>query len=466
MYGFEVPRTGQTVSPVGFSKKCAAVFIFGLLWISNCLAQGTSKKTPQQEYWIAFDRVGAGSGLKHDVDLDVYVVDADGKHTKRLTSDHQSHNPSWSPDGRQIAYIRDASSIKTVSYGSSSSSGRTHSGSDWDPFSPDAPYETFAKFGDFLSMRRAVMRMSSDGKNGSLIVSLGPDTRDVLWLPDGNHVAVRLSHRRDLRIRIQAYGQALPDFITKEPLIQYIDNLKPSMSASVHPPNALEFVPYADNFLPIFYAHLADEIDGGMNYPLLRPMMASPDRHASQSIVPLDGSHSSLSAPAFDASWSRDGKRIAYSTFSGGKNSVLYVAAMDGTNVVNPQPVTDESLDAHDPAWAADGSRIALSGMWRTSSQIFMIDSDGRNLVQLSRNPNLLCSHATWSPDGKWIAAACRPPQFTTDPIYNALGWDSNIYLFEVGKPGARPRRLTQCFKTAGCGAHNPSFAPAGTVAP
>jgi len=168
---------------------------------------------------------------------------------------------------------------------------------------------------------------------------------------------------------------------------------------------------------------------------------------------------------AYDIAWSSDAKRIAYSAFNAGQNSVLYVREMLGDEVKgNSRALTDQTLDAHGPAWSADG-KLAFVGLWKDTSQIFILGADGGNLIQLSRNQKLSCYHPSWSPDGKWVVADCRQNVTVMQPLTSELGGLSSIYLFEVGKPGSKPRRLTRCAATnplppPTCGARNPSFAP------
>jgi Tol biopolymer transport system component len=104
--------------------------------------------------------------------------------------------------------------------------------------------------------------------------------------------------------------------------------------------------------------------------------------------------------------------------------------------------------------------------VWEDSSQIFIINTDGSNLVQLSVNPKMLCFHLSLSPDGKWIAAECRPNVTVMRPSEYEAGLKSNIYLFDADKPGAKPRKLSKCDPSRSsslfyaCGARNPSFKP------
>ncbi len=438
----------QAASRLSFpaSRFISVLFLF-ILCVGSSGAQVSPKKSSEHEYPIVFDEVSRPFSPTRDVYWDVYVMDQTGKHTKRLTSDHQSHNPSWSPSGQEIVYIRDESAI----HDSASTLLGDFSG-------PNMPYDSLLNYGMFLNMKREIMRISSDGKQRSQITTGDPDVHDVSWLPDGDHVAIRISYRRDLQVRVEALHQLPPDYVREEPLVQFIAKTRPAL-----PPSRnyflQEFSPLADNFLPIVYAQLGATRFDRENYwspQHMRPWTA--DRNASLCIISLDGSPSSLPAPPFDTAWSRDGQQVAYSSFLGNEGSTLYVADVEGTAINNTRRITEDALDAHDPSWSPDGLRLAFSGLANGGSKIFMINRDGTNILQISRDTKIACSHATWSPDGRWIAAECRLPQTNPDPVVNALGWFSNIYLFDVEHPEAAPSKLTSCFST--CGAHNPSFVP------
>ncbi len=221
--------------------------------------------------------------------------------------------------------------------------------------------------------------------------------------------------------------------------------------------------PPVDNFLPTFYgSHGLYNIG---RWALADKQQYSADLSTSLSVMSLDGDPATAPVPAYDSAWSRDGRRIAYSSFTGDQKSVLYVADLHGDEVGAPRALTKQELDAHGPAWSEDGSRIAFTGLWKDSSQIFIIKADGSNLIQLSRDANMRCSHVSWSPDGRWIAAGCSPNVTIVEGDGYVAASKSHIYLFDTSRPGAKPRQLTRCGHDARynlCGARNPSFAPAG----
>ncbi len=435
--------------------KFLAILFLGFVCAEYCVAQQLAKKPPAQEFWIVFDAMAQrGPCYPHDV----YVMDQKGEHVKRLTSDHRSHNPSWSPDGRGIVFLEDECKPPAL-----------------------FPYGSFDELRDFLSTPRDVYWMNSDGRNSSLIARIGPNAQDTLWIPIGNQVAVRLADRSSLVVHMK--GSRFPsNGQPEEPLSRYLEvegdwyrklycqtsesALGTTYPIEVYCPGGgrlLILTPPADNFLPTFYG--SHGLSNLGRWALADKLQYSADLSTSLSVMSLNGGAATAPVPAYDSAWSRDGRRIAYSSFTGDQNSILYVADLHAEEAGKPRALTDQELDAHGPDWSADGSRIGFTGLWRDSSQIFIIKADGSNLIQLSRDANMRCSHVSWSPDGRWIAAACSPNVTIANGEGLVPGNRSNIYLFDSSRPGAKPRRLTECGHNARydlCGARNPSFAPAG----
>ena len=88
-----------------------------------------------------------------------------------------------------------------------------------------------------------------------------------------------------------------------------------------------------------------------------------------------------------DPSWSDDGKRIAFETNRNG-NIDIYSIDSGGRN---PRQLTKGPLNEEDPAWSPKGNRIAYTVASKDglSRQIWVMDGDGANPVQLTNTPNL-----------------------------------------------------------------------------
>ena len=126
------------------------------------------------------------------------------------------------------------------------------------------------------------------------------------------------------------------------------------------------------------------------------------------------------SEAAWGAAWSPDGQRIAFVSRQDG-NENIYVMNTDGSSVTQ---LTSDPFQYYyilrdptdtDPAWSPDGKQIAfVSG--RSGSllnpqalNIYVMDANGLNAVQLTGQgknslPSFGYAHPAWSPDGKQIA--------------------------------------------------------------
>jgi Tol biopolymer transport system component len=97
-------------------------------------------------------------------------------------------------------------------------------------------------------------------------------------------------------------------------------------------------------------------------------------------------------------SWSPDGKRIAFESVRGGSIS-LWVMNSDGTN---PSQLTRDLSNNWHPAWSPDGKRIAFASDRSGNYDIWMMNADGSNPVPLTQDP-ANDFRPSWSPDGKKI---------------------------------------------------------------
>jgi TolB protein len=128
--------------------------------------------------------------------------------------------------------------------------------------------------------------------------------------------------------------------------------------------------------------------------------------------------------PVLDAHprWSADGRRIVFHRYRT-TGSTVYVVNAKGGGL--------RSLgDGYDPSWSPDGKRIALAAKPPDSDtfNIYVMRPDGRNRTRLTTNPEG-DSNPEWSPDGKLIA------------FDGTAQRDSDIYL--VRADGTSRRRLT-----------------------
>jgi dipeptidyl aminopeptidase/acylaminoacyl peptidase len=117
--------------------------------------------------------------------------------------------------------------------------------------------------------------------------------------------------------------------------------------------------------------------------------------------------------------------RIAYASLANGHRQIFSVDA-DGTD---PVQLTHLSTDQFHPAWSPDGMRIAFDAQAEDGvMQIWVMDASGGNLERLTRGPgwNYL---PQWSPDGSRIAFVSTR--------------DGNDEIYVMNRDGTHQRRLT-----------------------
>lgn len=120
------------------------------------------------------------------------------------------------------------------------------------------------------------------------------------------------------------------------------------------------------------------------------------------SVVNADGTGYTELTHADDGfpEWSPDGSRIAFARFGDYVNRwAIWVMEADGENAVM---VFDRPDDDVAPEWSPDGSRLVFTSVVSGSQQVFRVDADGSNAMQLTSTG--VNGDAVFSPDGTFIA--------------------------------------------------------------
>lgn len=112
--------------------------------------------------------------------------------------------------------------------------------------------------------------------------------------------------------------------------------------------------------------------------------------------------------PEFDAAWSPDGKRVAF-TFDkvspNQGNLEVYTCDMKGENL-QPLAVDGKALSHEEsPAWSPDGEWIVYSSTRDGNQEIYLSRVGSTETRRLTSDP-ALDAHPAFSPDGKRIAFA------------------------------------------------------------
>lgn len=131
---------------------------------------------------------------------------------------------------------------------------------------------------------------------------------------------------------------------------------------------------------------------------------------------------------ASDADVARDGNRMAFSHFDRELN--IWALDLDSAGRAEGPPVRafDSTRSELSPAYSPDGRSVAFGSSRSGNDEIWVCRSDGSNCAQLTALQGKHAGSPEWSPDGKWIAFDVSYPN----------SWE----VFVVQASGGKPRRL------------------------
>ena len=140
------------------------------------------------------------------------------------------------------------------------------------------------------------------------------------------------------------------------------------------------------------------------------------------------------------ASFSADGTKVAVSSSDGG-DADIFVMDADGSNPVNITAGSDE--DEYSPDFSPDGSRLAfISNRLDSKGDLFTMAADGSDVVTVHAADDLEAETPVYSPDGKQIAFVTR------------LTKNSAVRVSTVAAAGGQPKEL----KDSGAISDGPSW--------
>ena len=247
----------------------------------------------------------------------------------------------WSPDGTRIAYVAAVGRYAQV-FLLDLRSGERRQLTEGEHLNAEPRWSPDGRSLVFVSQRDGagqLHRIEADGSGRRRLSTLGAPEASPSWSPDGSRIAfVRIAAKRDLWV----------------------------MDADGDNAQALAFGP-ADEDSPLWTP------DGRqLVYALRHP------QHTEFRRVDLHSGETALllrqQGMAQSASFSPDGRRLAFLSNSGGQPMSLWLAAADGSDA---RRLSQPSSDEMSPQWSADGRELVFVGLVNARPQLLRMDVQG-----------------------------------------------------------------------------------------
>lgn len=323
----------------------------------------------------------------------IFLMGATGESVKRISN--VGANPSWSFDGKQIAFASTSfespwlfrASFESKIWIFDVASGQKRSLSALNAIQPSwSPSGSRIAYWTLKGARRDIWTISSSGAS-SLAVTNDPATDcNPIWSPDGKYLYFSSDRGGSLnlwRVKIEEQtGKAL------------------SLPEPVTTPSAeSNYLSFSKNGKDLLFSSVfsQDNIEKLTFDPEQEKMMGP-----AQSVT-TGTKKFKYPDP------SPDGKWLACSSW-GEQHQDIYIMHPDGTNL--RQLTNDAYVDRY-PKWSHDGNKIAFYSARNDDVEIWSINRDGTGLQQLTDTMLPTVLFPLWSPDDSKILAL----RVTSSPI-------------------------------------------------
>ena len=326
---------------------------------------------------IAFSWNGGREGVREH---HIYIKPVDSGDPVQVTFAPEDDTlPAWSPDGRNIAFVRRMPGPEFVAYIVPASGGaerRIASGGQSVSWSPDGKWLALAT------------RPVPQGSNGIYLLSLETGARRELtasprngrdefaaWSPDGRWIAF-MRYQGNLEVcLVPAAGGAMR---------QLTSDSRQKLGVVTWMPDSLELL-YSTRREYGGEGLWRVPINGGKQRPISGALQFAGNPNVS-----------------------RKGDRVAYTQSWIDTNIYLATSSASLPRGVPgqfgpPKKIIASSREDHSPGFSPDGERIVFVSNRTGHSEIWTARRDGSQAEQLTRFASF-AGTPRWSPDGKWIA--------------------------------------------------------------
>lgn len=355
---------------------------------------------------------------------DLYIKAVDDESLRRLTETPENETaPVWSPDGREIAFIRGRRIYVTSALGGAERKiGEGATRLAWSADSKSVYSSAPCNGRDTFCIHRIVLDTLQIRQITNPPASMSD--RDLSISPDGANIVVTRSERRgtgDLYVAPAIGGE--PRRLTNRN--RHIAGVAwaPDGRSLIY--SVLESGGFRLRRIPVKGSTGEDEpltgatedadspsIGGSIRGGLFRLAYVSRVQDVSLRLVEIKPSSPKkllgIATPLADATISRDcggafspdGQQFVFSSFRSGEG-FFWVVRRDGSGLRALKSLN--GMDEGRPgAWSPDGHRIVFDLTVNGNTDIYISDADSAQPVRLTTEPSM-DSAASWSPDGQWI---------------------------------------------------------------
>ncbi|MBI3681945.1 MAG: PD40 domain-containing protein [Acidobacteria bacterium] len=346
-------------------------------------------------------------GKEDDLDLYIKVVEA-GMPLRLTNTPASEYSPSWSPDGKYIAFLRQTMDSAGF-YMIPALGGLERKLSEASPHrvGADAPF----------------INWSPDGKQVVLVDRETPEAPLSIFLLDLEHN----QRRRVSSPPAKTLGDSSPVYSPDGASIAFIR----TGSLAVQDIYVLNLRDGKEKRLTTdsrrIYGITWNPLDGKILFSSARQA-----RSRLWRIAPGGGTPEPVLGVGDQASFltiSRNGRRLAYTRSVIDTNIWRYKLPLKPVPAPEGEAIMSSTRYEQGPRYSPDGSRIVFSSNRSGALEIWLADSEGVHLNQLTNFNGPPTGSPMWSPDGKYIEFDSRPA--------------GNPDVYVISADGGLPQRMT-----------------------